>query len=186
MTEGADTHDAPIDERHERSRSGWVLGPAGALIAVALGLSISLWAAAAAGLPGGDTVQLVALSFGVASAIYLVGAVAIRRAHSPLIVAVIPVASVVLGALAAARAMFVSIHDLSALVVVVAGAGTAGVLGALRLARELAHAQASRSRRRPVNARSSAAGASWCPGSATTCERRSRASGPWSKPSTTA
>ena len=68
MTERADIHDAPIRRTPRPIEDGWVLGPAGALIAVALGLAISLWAAAAAGLPGGDTVQLVALSFGVASA----------------------------------------------------------------------------------------------------------------------
>ena len=108
-----------------------------------LGLTIAAGAAAAADLPTGDTVQLVALSFGVASAVYLVGALALRRTRNPVVVALIPVASLVLGALAAAHAMFVSSHDLSALVVVVAGAGTAGVLGALRLARELALARAA-------------------------------------------
>ena len=51
--------------------------------------------------------------------------------------ALIPVGSVVAGALVAAQAMFVSSHDLSALVVVTAGAGTAGVLGGLVLAAEL-------------------------------------------------
>jgi signal transduction histidine kinase len=51
------------------------------------------------------------------------------------------VVAVAFGSLAAAQAMFVSSHDLSALVVVVAGAGTAGVLGALALATELERAR---------------------------------------------
>jgi signal transduction histidine kinase len=57
------------------------------------------------------------------------------------IVALIPIASFGVGALVAAQSMFVSAHDLSALVVVIAGAGTAGVLGALALAGELAQAR---------------------------------------------
>jgi signal transduction histidine kinase len=102
-----------------------------------VGLAAAGAAAASAGLPGADAVQLIVLSFGVALAAYLIGRVALRRHHTPLIVAVIPVLSFGLGALAAAQSMFVSTHDLSALVVVVAGAGTAGALGALALADEL-------------------------------------------------
>ncbi|MGQ0434320.1 MAG: sensor histidine kinase [Microthrixaceae bacterium] len=92
-------------------------------------------------MPGTDAAQLVAISFGVALVVYGLGRLALHRHHHPLTVALIPVASVGLGALAAAQSMFVSTHDLSALVVVVAGAGTAGVLGALTLARELAEAR---------------------------------------------
>lgn len=105
--------------------------------AVLVGLVAAGAAAAAAGMPRTDAVQLVSLSFGVALATYVLGRGALRRHHTPLIVAIIPVLSFGLGALAAAKLMFVSTHDLSALVVVVAGAGTAGILGALALAREL-------------------------------------------------
>lgn len=105
--------------------------------AVAVGLFAAGAAAALAGLPRTDAVQLVSLSFGVALATYVLGRGALRRHHTPVIVAIIPVLSFGLGALAAAKLMFVSTHDLSALVVVVAGAGTAGMLGALALAREL-------------------------------------------------
>jgi signal transduction histidine kinase len=105
--------------------------------AVLVGLAAAAAAAAAAGMPARDATQVMGLSFGVALASYVLGRVALRRHHTPLIVAVIPVASFGLGALAAAQAMFVSTHDLSALVVVVVGAGTAGVLGALALAEEL-------------------------------------------------
>ena len=82
------------------------------------------------------------ISFGVALAAYAAGRAALapgraargRRGSSPW-------SSVVLGALVAARAMFVSSHDLAALVVVVIGAGTAGVLGGLALGAELARAR---------------------------------------------
>ncbi len=115
--------------------------PATALLVGLGGLAAAGAAAAAAGLPGADAAQLVTISFGVALVVYLVGGLALRRHHHPLTVALIPVVSVGLGALAAAQSMFVSTHDLSALVVVVAGAGTAGVLGAMTLARELAGAR---------------------------------------------
>jgi signal transduction histidine kinase len=113
------------------------------LAVVALGLVVAGLSAAGLDMPGGDAVVLVATSFGVGLAVYLVGRPSLRRSRSPVVVALIPVVATVLGLLAAARAMFVSRHDLSALVVVVAGAGTAGVLGALALADEL-----DRSRRR--------------------------------------
>lgn len=106
-------------------------------LALVVGLAAAATAASSADIPATDATKLIALSFGVAIAAYALGRVGLRRHHSPLIVALIPVASFGLGALAAARSMFVSTHDLSALVVVLAGAGTAGVLGALALAREL-------------------------------------------------
>ncbi|MCA1588386.1 MAG: HAMP domain-containing histidine kinase [Chloroflexi bacterium] len=106
-------------------------------LVLASGLAVAAVAAAVAGMPAGDTVQLVALSFGVALAVYVAGRAALHRRQHPAVVAIIPVASLALGALAAARTMFVSSHDLSALAVVLAGAGTAGLLGALALGAEL-------------------------------------------------
>ena len=108
---------------------------------VAAGLLVAAGAAASLGLPGGDAAQLVAISFGVAIVPYVAGRLVLHRFRSPLVVALIPVVAVAFGSLAAAQAMFVSSHDLSALVVVVAGAGTAGVLGALALATELERAR---------------------------------------------
>jgi signal transduction histidine kinase len=110
---------------------------------VAAGLAVAVGAAVALGLPARDTATLVASSFGLALAAYLVGRAALRRSRSPVVVALIPTCATALGLLVAAWAMFVSSHDLSALVVVVASAGTAGLLGALALATEL-----ERSRRR--------------------------------------
>lgn len=122
--------------------SALVEGPRRPFAVLMAGVALAVLAAAIAGLPARDTLALVGLSFGVALAAYAVGRVAIRRRHHPLVVALIPVASLGLGALAAARAMFVSSHDLAALTVVIVGAGTAGVLGALTLADELAAARA--------------------------------------------
>jgi signal transduction histidine kinase len=111
------------------------------VVTVLVGLGAGLAAAVAAGLSGADTVQLIVLSFGVALAAYGLGRSALRRSQSPVIVALIPIASFGIGALVAAQSMFVSTHDLSALVVMMAGAGTAGVLAALALADELARAR---------------------------------------------
>jgi signal transduction histidine kinase len=118
----------------------WAQAVPAAGVSVA-GLAVAVVAAASLRMPAGDAARLVAISFGVAVVSYAVGRVTLRRLRSPVVVALIPVAAVALGSLAAARAMFVSSHDLSALVVVVAGAGTAGVLGALALATELDRAR---------------------------------------------
>jgi signal transduction histidine kinase len=58
------------------------------------------------------------------------------------VVALVPVVAVAVGALAAARAMFVSPDDLRSLVVIVTGAGTVGLVGALGMARDLERARA--------------------------------------------
>jgi signal transduction histidine kinase len=108
---------------------------------IAAGLLIAVAAAVAIGLPVRDTAVLIGLSFGVALAAYGAGWVALRRSRSPVVVALIPVVAIALGSLAAAQAMFVSHHDLTALVVVISGASTAGVLGALALASELERAR---------------------------------------------
>ena len=118
-----------------------ISAPVVTLAVVAAGLLVAIGAAASLGLPAGDAVQLVIISFGVSILAYACGRLALRRSRSPLVVALIPVFAVAFGSLAAAQAMFVSSHDLSALVVVVAGAGTAGVLGALALAAELDRAR---------------------------------------------
>jgi signal transduction histidine kinase len=111
------------------------------LVTIVAGLVLAVAAAVAAGVNVADTATLILLSFGVALIVYTAGTVALRRVNSPVVVALIPLAAVILGALAAAQSMFVSTHDLSALLVVVAGAGTAGVLGALALASDLERAR---------------------------------------------
>ena len=110
---------------------------------VAGGVGLAAVAAALGGIPRADAIDLVALSFGAALVAYITGGAVLRRLRSPIVVALIPLISLGVGSLAAAQAMFVSAHDLSALLVVVVGAGTAGVLAASALARELAAARAA-------------------------------------------
>lgn len=105
------------------------------------GLAAAALAASMVDLPADDTLVLVGYSFGGGLAAWGAAWLLLRRVRSPVVVALIPIVSIALGALAAARAMFVSTHDLSALVVVIVGACTAGVLGALSLASELDRAR---------------------------------------------
>lgn len=106
------------------------------------GLAVAGACAWALGLPAGDAAVLVGISFGMALTTYAVGRAAVVRSRNPVVVALIPVVATALGALLAARAMFVSRHDLAALVVIIVGAGTAGVLAGLTLAAELRRARA--------------------------------------------
>jgi signal transduction histidine kinase len=95
-----------------------------------------------------DAAILIAYSFGAALGTYVLARLLLPGARrrsvglAAALVALVPVVSVVVGSLAAARAMFVSTHDLTALLVIVGGAGAAGVLGALALATELRAARA--------------------------------------------
>jgi signal transduction histidine kinase len=126
--------------------------PLRALVGLVSGLVVSVAIAVSVGMSASDAGALIAMSFGTGLACLAVGSaamVALRRRARPaygvraVVVALIPVVALASGALVAARAMFVSTHDLSVVAVVMAGAGTAGVLGALLLAAEL-----DRSRRR--------------------------------------
>jgi signal transduction histidine kinase len=112
--------------------------------AVAVGAVATIVTTAVAGLPAHDAIVLVGVAFGTGIGSFALGSALMgpaRRfrgvAFAAAVVALIPVVSVVAGALAAAKAMFVSTHDLSALVIIIIGAGTAGVLGAFALATEL-------------------------------------------------
>jgi signal transduction histidine kinase len=126
-----------------RRRTQLLVVPAGVLIAAA----VAVWG----DVPLHDLVVLVALAFGAALLVWALASAllwvipggAAGRAMSvrTVTVALVPVVSVAAGALAASTAMFVSTHDLVALVVIVIGAGTAGVLAALALAAQLRAAQ---------------------------------------------
>jgi signal transduction histidine kinase len=116
-----------------------------ALVALA-GLAVSVAVAASIGMSAADSASLIAMSFGSGIACLVIGSLVLlglgRRARPAygvraLVVALIPVVSLAIGALVATRAMFVSTHDLQVTAVVIAAAGTAGVLGAMLLAREL-------------------------------------------------
>ncbi|HEV3351502.1 MAG TPA: HAMP domain-containing sensor histidine kinase [Acidimicrobiales bacterium] len=124
------------------TRRAWVL-PA-AIATVGAGATAS--AAVVGRLPAGDAVTLAAYAAG-AAAISALAAVAVlsglRRRSIVLqaaIAALAPVAAVTIGVVAAASAMFISSHDLHALVVVLVAAGTVGVLSGLILGRRVAAA----------------------------------------------
>jgi len=124
-----------------------VLRLSGGVVVAGLGLATAV--AAAAGIPGRDALVLIGISFGVALASGIVGMVAVapwrgdtRRSTASVrlraaIVALTPAASLGLGAWLAARSMFVSAHDLSALAVVICGAGVVGVVATTLLVDEL-------------------------------------------------
>jgi signal transduction histidine kinase len=119
-------------------------------LGVLLGLVLSCAVAAAGGMSFHDSFTLVWMSSGSGLACFAVGSIAmmvLRRRSQPVfglraaVVALIPILSLAVGALVAARGMFVSTHDLWVMAVVIAGAGTAGILGALLLAEELTWAR---------------------------------------------
>jgi signal transduction histidine kinase len=104
-----------------------------------VGVLATILASVALGMPIRDSLQLVAIAGVAALAAGASGAVALRALRrsaivaQSVVVALTALAAVAVGALAAARAMFLSRHDLSALVVVLLAAGTMGVLSALAL-----------------------------------------------------
>jgi len=121
------------------------------VVVAGIGVLCTCLLGAAVGASVSDTAVLVALSFGTGLGCFALGSLLVvrwgRRGPAAfraraVLVALIPVVSLAAGALLAGRAMFVSAHDLAVLSVVVAGAGTAGVLGALVLAGELGRARA--------------------------------------------
>lgn len=90
-----------------------------------------------------DVLVLLALSIGSGLLVLGIGHLAVGRRPADqlgrwaIAVAVLPLLGVAVGALVAARAMFVSTHDLGALVVILVGAGSVGVVGAWGVARRL-------------------------------------------------
>lgn len=120
-----------------------VVVPAGLVV---VGAVLTFVAAAVTGIPGGDGVELAALATGGAGAVALVGTAALAVlptrsvALQTVIVGLASVAATMAGVVLAANAMFVSTHDLSALVVVLAASGTVGVLAAHTLGSRLSAA----------------------------------------------
>jgi signal transduction histidine kinase len=116
----------------------------GAFLAGALALAAVL--AFAFRLPARDAAELVAMAFGGALAVGILGRLAMRLlrgsklAVQGLVVVFVAVGGTLAGALFAARAMFVSTHDLRALVVVLVGASAAATLAGWRLTHEVVRA----------------------------------------------
>lgn len=113
------------------------------LLLLGAGIAAAFVLASSFGLPATDTWQLVGISFSVAAGVGLVGEglfAGLRRrrlAIQGLVVVFVAVGAVLAGAVVAARAMFVSTHDLEALMVVLVAAGTVAALAGLRLASRL-------------------------------------------------
>jgi signal transduction histidine kinase len=112
-----------------RTRLAVVLG--GLVLAVLIGWSQRL--------PADDLALLVGIAFGAAALLGGAGAVLLARVRGAslhlqaVIVALASVGATAVGTLAAAKAMFVSQHDLTALFVVLTAAATVGLLGAVEL-----------------------------------------------------
>lgn len=124
---------------NQRSVQIWVL---------VVGVVATVVAAATAGAPTEDWLVLIALAVVGAGIVAALGALLGRRLRArPLavqvsLIAITAVLATLAGALLAAKAMFVSTHDLHALLVVIAAGGTAAVLAALSLAQRLGRASA--------------------------------------------
>jgi signal transduction histidine kinase len=109
------------------------------LLVVALGASLSIGAAAAASMTAADTLKLCGLAAGTGLVAVIIGATALKalRRHpigtQVAAVALTTVIALMAGAYIAAKTMFISSHDLAALLVVLFAAGTVGVAGALIL-----------------------------------------------------
>jgi signal transduction histidine kinase len=112
----------------------------------AIGAAATASAAVAGRLPAGDAITLAAYAAGAAaiSALAAVGVLSGLRRRSIVLQAAVaalaPVLAVAIGVAAAASAMFISSHDLHALIVVLVAAGTVGVLSGLLLGRRVATA----------------------------------------------
>lgn len=104
-----------------------------------IGLALCIATAFAASMSATDAVELIAIAAGVALIGVPIGMVVLRalRTRSVAVqcaaLALTTTASLMLGALVAAQAMFISEHDLAALSVVLVASGTAGVIMSLVL-----------------------------------------------------
>ena len=106
------------------------------------GLAVAGLIAALLGVPLADTVALVGISFGVSLIVGVAGRLVLgnrsrRLARQAVVVVLVAIAGTMLGAVVAAKAMFVSTHDLKALFVILVGAGIVAVLAALHLGEEV-------------------------------------------------
>lgn len=118
-----------------------------AAVAAVAGLVLAVASSELLGMAVADSVRLALIAGSAALLVGLLAALAahvLRRrsfaAHLTVVVSS-AVGAVVVGAVAAGQAMFLSTGDLHALVVVVAAAGAVGVLSALALARRVGMAQ---------------------------------------------
>ncbi len=106
---------------------------------VGLGTALSVATAAAASMTAADTLKLCGLAAGTGLVAVIIGTVALsalrRRPIGTQVaaVALTTVVALMAGAYIAAKSMFISSHDLAALLVVLFAAGTVGIAGSLIL-----------------------------------------------------
>jgi len=109
------------------------------LVVVLAGLGTATLLGVAQGLPGRDLVQLVSIAFGAAAVLSIACGLVLTQSRGAslrtqaVLITLASIGATGLGTIAAARAMFVSTHDLTALFVVLVAAATVGVLGAVEL-----------------------------------------------------
>jgi signal transduction histidine kinase len=118
------------------------------LVAVVVGLLVAVLVAGALQLPAKDSFVLLTVAVGGALAVGTAGLALARRMHAPLgrqvlVVVLVAFGAALLGAVAAARAMFVSSHDLKVLSVILVGAATVAVVGAQQVAADVDRASRS-------------------------------------------
>jgi len=119
------------------------------LLTMLVGAAITLVVAIATSMTNRDALELVGIAAGVAIIGVLLGVPVLRLLRNRNLglqfaaLTLVIVASVALGALAAARAMFISSHDLAVIEVVLAAAATVGVTAAVWLGGRLAATSSS-------------------------------------------
>jgi signal transduction histidine kinase len=110
------------------------------VVAVVFGLLAAVLLASVLQVPAGDSLFLFTIAVGGALAVGAGGWAFVRRARTRslgrqvLLVVLIGFGAALLGAVVAARAMFVSTHDLKVLSVILVGAATVAVVGAQQVA----------------------------------------------------
>jgi hypothetical protein len=122
-----------------------------------------------------DLLLIVGLALASSGAVALIGALVLRvmRGRSVLIhvttLLVVTVASVLAGVIAVAQAMFISAHDLQALLVVLTAASLASLVVVLAVGRRLGRPVCGRPKHKHANGSSTAAAAKSWHGSPMTC-----------------
>jgi len=119
------------------------------LAIVTVGATLSVATAAAASMSAAETIKLCSLAAGTGLVAVVVGVLALKALQRRPIgtqvaaVALTTVVALMVGAYAAAEAMFISSHDLSALLVVLLAAGTVGVAASFVLGARVERASRS-------------------------------------------
>jgi signal transduction histidine kinase len=119
------------------------------VVVVVVGVLAAGLVASALGLPVQDSLLLLVISVGGALAVGTAGLMLTRQMPTPplarqvLVVVLVAFGAALLGAVAAAQAMFVSAHDLKVLVVILVGAATVAIVGAQQVAADVDRASRS-------------------------------------------